>query len=81
MILPTKRIPEERALVRVGADVLKCLNQERTVSRLWTVVRERRSKRGSRDILTFEWFVLSLDMLFALGLVDFVDGRIRRSST
>ena len=35
MILPTKRITAERALLGIGAEVLRLLEEPKTVSRLW----------------------------------------------
>lgn len=78
MILPTKHLPEDRTLLRIGVDIVSQLGEPQTVSRLWSLVKKKRSGRGSHDILTFDWFILSLDMLFALGLIDFSKGTLWR---
>ena len=39
MILPTKHIRPDRALIGVGAEVLVVLGQPMTVSKLWDVIR------------------------------------------
>lgn len=75
MILPTKGLPPRQALVTVGGEVLRLLNGEaKTVSRLWD---EFRSRNDTSTGITFDWFVLSLDLLFLLGAVEFVRGRLR----
>lgn len=74
MILPTKGIPPRRALVTLGADILRLLTEAKTISRLWDDFRKARS---AADV-TFDWFVLSLDLLFLMGVVDFDRGRVRR---
>ncbi len=76
MILPTKGIPPGRALVSLGADILRLLTETKTVSRLWEDFRN--SKVTSTDV-TFDWFILSLDLLFLVGAVEFDRGRVRRS--
>ena len=76
MILPTKGIEADRALLSVGAEILRRLDETKTVSRLWEEFREER-RECSR--VTFEWFVLSMDLLFLLGLVELDHGRIGRT--
>ena len=73
MILPTKHISTNRSLLGLGAIVLKALHAPQTVSRLWERV------RGQSDALNFERFVLALDLLFALGAVEFSDGLVQRA--
>lgn len=76
MILPTKRISHSRCLSSVGADVLQLLNEPRTVSRLWGLAKKRQANRSPGEILTFDWFVLSLDMLYAIGAISLEDGLV-----
>lgn len=79
MILPTKRLSIESSLLGVGADVLRLLNQPKTVSRIWEElkdVRQRLNDRGER--LTFEWFVLALDFLFLVDAISLQEGALSR---
>jgi hypothetical protein len=76
MILPTKGIGADRALISVGADLLRLTDEPKTVSRLWEDL--RKSERG--DHVTFDWFVLALDLLFVLGNLEFDRGRISRGA-
>lgn len=75
MILPTKGIEADRALLAVGRDILQLLDEAKTVSRLWEEVREQRIGDAR---LTFDWFVLAMDLLYLLGLVDLDRGRVTR---
>jgi hypothetical protein len=75
MILPTKGIPPQKALVSLGAEVLRLLTETKTVSRLWDDFRKSKDQVGE---VTFDWFVLSLDLLFTLGVVEFERGRVSR---
>lgn len=72
MILPTKHLPLERTLLAAGARVLELLERPLTVSGLWDRVRQ--------DVAfpSFDHLVLTLDVLFALGMVDILDGRLER---
>jgi hypothetical protein len=74
VILPTKGIAPRQALITIGGEVLRALNSEsKTVSRLWDEFRERNDISTG---ITFDWFVLSLDLLFLFGAVEFDRGRI-----
>jgi len=72
MILPTKGITPDRALLSLGGEVLQLLTEPRTVSRLWADLMAR--SRCSR--LTFDWFVLTLDLLYMMGLIAYQEGLI-----
>jgi hypothetical protein len=76
MILPTKGVPPLQALVTLGADVLRLLTEPKTVSRLWDDFRKGRAMGAQ---VTFDWFVLSLDLLFVLGTIELERGRVRRA--
>jgi hypothetical protein len=75
MILPTKGILPRHALVALGADILRQLSEAKTVSRLWE---DFRKTRTSVIDVSFDWFVLSLDLLFVIGVVEFERGRVRK---
>ena len=79
MILPTKHIRYDRALIAVGADILILLRQPMTVSRLWDEVRGKRGNIGEPAPINYAWFVLALDLLFMIGAVDIKRGVLRRS--
>ena len=76
MIRPTKGIAADRALLSVGAEVLRRLDKPRTVSRLWEHMRQRRV--GLLEAIPYDWFVLALTLLFAIGAIRLEDGRLHR---
>lgn len=78
MILPTKYLSHDRALLSVGAEILAQLKEPRTVSELWECVREERLKRVAATPLSFDWFVLALNLLYAVTAVDFTNDLVRR---
>jgi len=77
MILPTKRITEDRSLLGIGSYILPLLDEPKTVSWLWTEFQKRRHRTVS-SIITYDWFVMSLDLLFMLDVINMEKGLLRR---
>lgn len=75
MILPTKQIPPSQSLIGIGSLLLGRLRRPTTVSALWYSVNEVPA------IGSFERFLMTLSMLYAMELVDFKDGLIFRKKT
>lgn len=72
MILPTKHISENEAILGVGATILRHLDNPITVSGLW-----ERTKIES-NVGTFERFVLAADLLFIIGAIELREGLLVR---
>lgn len=73
MILPTKYLSSERSLIKIGSDVIRLLDEPKTVSRLWDEMRSL-----SHAVIKYEWFVLSLDFLYCIGAINFESDKIGR---
>lgn len=69
MILPTKGISPERSLLGIGGDVLGILKHPMSVSEVWTIYK-RQANLGRRDFVSFDWFILALDLLYTIGAVS-----------
>lgn len=80
MILPTKRITQDRALMSIGAQVLVYLNEPKTVSKLWDEVRLSRDPHLGYAPLSFDWFVLSLAFLYGIKAIEMSRGRLQKSA-
>jgi len=79
MILPTKHLSQERALLTVGGRLLKLLSQPMTVSSLWD---QFLKKQGENEVkLRYDQFVLTLDLLYLLGTIDLKNGLINKLKT
>jgi hypothetical protein len=78
VILPTKYLPNDRALLSVGAEILAQLEEPRTVSELWECVRGARAERIAATPLSFDWFVLALNLLYAVSAVEYREGVVQR---
>lgn len=81
MLTPTKGIAPDRALLAVGAQILQGLDSPLTVSQAWARLKAHRKKLGHRSPVSFEWFVLALDVLHALGAVELHDDLLMRMGT
>jgi len=77
MLMPTKHIKTENALIGVGAELLALLDRDKTVSRLF---HDLQGERHINDLATihFDWFLLAVDFLFAIGAIRFEAGLIKK---
>lgn len=81
MILPSKHLDQDRALLTVGAQILSSLKQPQTVSALWEQVsREATVPRGRPKTLRYDAFVLALDLLFLMDAIQLDEGLVRRTT-
>ena len=79
MILPSKHLKPDRALLTVGADILLLLNKRPcTVSKLWDDLREQQSQKSVETKIAFDLFILALFLLYILGAITFEDGILKR---
>ncbi|MDU0294606.1 ABC-three component system middle component 6 [Saccharothrix longispora] len=76
MITPTKGVRPERSLLYIGGQILSDLDRPTTVSGAWEALARRRRQHGQEATVTFDWFVLALDLLRALGTIRLQDGLI-----
>ena len=72
MILPSKHLSEDRALLTIGGQLLELLSKPKTVSVLWEEFKVRTSDAAP---ISFDWFVLALDLLACTGTVSLDDAR------
>ena len=72
MILPDKNITLHYSILGTGTKILMESNIPQTVSSLWEKV------RNYDEINTFEKFVLTLDFLYMIGLIELEKGVIKR---
>ena len=74
MILPGKHLKHDRSLIGIGGEILAAIHGEYTVSELWEQVRARRSPKATP--ISYDWFILTLIFLYAIGAVDYDQGLI-----
>lgn len=81
MILPSKHLSQDRALLTVGARILRNLHQPKTVSALWEeCVRVGQGIPHAAPTFSYNGFVLTLDVLFLIGAIEMEDGLLTRKS-
>jgi hypothetical protein len=80
MILPSKHLPQDRALLTVGGLILTFLARPKTVSALWEELNQQdqglSATRPRR--ITYDWFVLALSLLYSLGTIELENGLVTR---
>mgnify|MGYP003625179679 FL=1 len=78
MILPSKHISPKRALISVAAEVHELINEKSTISSLWNELNEMLSKSMRGGEISYDWFILSVDLLFLFGFIESELGFIKR---
>lgn len=78
MILPSKHLSQDRALLTVGATILKHLALPVTVSSLWEQIGSVSEAGEEGPHLRYDAFVLTLDLLFMMGAIDLREGVLHR---
>jgi hypothetical protein len=74
VLLPTKHLSADQALITWGARVLTLLAREpKTVTRTWDEVRT-----SLATPISYDWFILTLDMLAAIDAIRFERGKLHR---
>lgn len=81
MILPTKHISQERSLLVAGAEVIQILSEPKTVSRIWEELKQKRLRDTNISCTTYDWFILTLDLLYLLNIIELENGSVRKASS
>lgn len=80
MILPTKHLRAERSLLYVAGQIIPLAEGADTVSAVWDRYQQLSREAGSRvPTVSFDWFVLALDLLRSMEILELVDGQLRRT--
>lgn len=79
MLLPTRGVSVDRALLTVGSEILEALGTPKSVSALWEMYKANERNSGALERVTFDWFSLALASLFAINAVEWTgSGHLRR---
>lgn len=78
MILPSKHLSQNRALLTVGAEILRRLTLPVTASALWEQVSHSVRAQATPFALRYDAFVLALDLLFLVGAIELREGLLIR---
>jgi len=81
MILPSKHLPQDRALLSIGARILRHLAQPLTVSALWNQMEGTNLEHKKSSASAYDRFVLALDLLFLMGVIDLREGLLVRGKS
>ena len=78
MILPSKHLSADRALLTVGAEILSRLAEPKSVSVLWEKLRQGKLAKQNTKPLSYTSFVLALDLLCMIGAIEMKNNLISR---
>ena len=81
MILPSKHLPQDRALLTVGAAILRHLSHPVTVSSLWEQMLRAVVHQKASSPMRYDRFVLALDLLFLIGAIELREGLLVRGAS
>ncbi|WP_320043785.1 ABC-three component system middle component 6 [uncultured Desulfobacter sp.] len=81
MILPTKHMPQDRALLTVGSHILRQLDSKKTVSALWEEISGNDIKENGNPSVSYDWFILALDLLYAIDAIEIHEGLLSRRAS
>lgn len=82
MILPSKHIRLSESYLGLGGFILSKLKSPTTVDKLWTDFTKVANSNTFPANHSFDNFVLTIDILFSLGLVEIdTDGKLQRATT
>ncbi|MFI7452392.1 ABC-three component system middle component 6 [Nonomuraea sp. NPDC049714] len=71
MIVPTKGVAPQRALLAVAAQVVLATDRQPvTVNQAWRRLLAWREENKHKAPIPFWWFALALDLLYAMDLVE-----------
>ena len=73
MIMPTKYLREDEALIGISASLLPLIEQDSSLSKLWDIA------RVTTKVGNYERFILALDLLYLLGLITLNGNQIVRT--
>jgi hypothetical protein len=78
VILPSKRLRIDLSILGSGGEILQHLNEPKQVSRVWDEIKKMEIEKSTDSKITYDWFILSLDFLFLLGIIEIDDGIIKK---
>lgn len=79
MLLPSKFIEPDQALLTLSGQILLQLDEPRSIHETWSRLNNWRMARHMQSAVPFWWFALALDVAFTLGAVLLENDLLRKS--
>ncbi len=80
MILPSKHLSQQRALLSVGAKILQHLQIPKTVSAIWEELTKADNDKELSN-MGYNSFILALDLLYSISAIEMEDGLLAVKKT
>jgi hypothetical protein len=78
VLLPSKFIEPDQALLTLGGQILLQLNAPLSIAETWVRLNRWRTKQQMPSSVPFWWFALALDVTFSMGAVQLEHGLLRK---
>jgi hypothetical protein len=78
MILPTKHLPPNRAIISVSSEIYSLINKRSTISSVWSELQERHKSSLRIGEISYDWFILALDFLYIIGIIEHKSGLLKK---
>lgn len=78
MIFPTKHLPPNRTLLTISAEVYDLIRDNSTTSSIWEEYADILVSSFRCNDVSFDWFILSIDLLYLLDLIELKGSFIKR---
>jgi hypothetical protein len=75
VLLPTKHLHPHKSVISVSSRLLSLIVRQTTLVEIWEAYQ---AEAKGNERISFDWFVLALDALFALGVIYMDRGLITR---
>tara|TARA_B110001469_G_scaffold119598_1_gene127318 strand:- start:7997 stop:8242 length:246 start_codon:yes stop_codon:yes gene_type:complete len=79
MILPSKHLAQDRALLTISGKILGEIAEAKTISTVWESFSRPKLADTPKPAIRYQRFVLALDLLFMMKLIDLRDGKLHRT--
>jgi len=72
MILPNKSTSFTKSILGIGSRILLLIESSHSISSLWQSVKDNYKN------ISYQKFILTLDLLYSLGLIQYQEGMIKK---
>ena len=81
MILPTKHLSPDRAIITIASEILELIDNRSTVSSVWNDFRHKNKASMRQCEIAYDWYILSLDFLYLISAIEEDNGILARTVT
>lgn len=80
MILPTKHLSPDRAIITIASEIFELIHNHATASSVWNELQKNHKACVRQGEVPYDWYILSLDFLFLIGAIEENNGKLIRTA-